>query len=256
VDYDIWDPSCDPYLARNYTARTPSPKAANKAAVQAQMGLEAAPEQPLMAFMSRLVHQKTPDLVLEALPSLIEDGMQFALVAEGDSGYEQRFRELAASYPGRVAVEIGYQESLAHRLIAGADILMHPSRFEPCGLVPIYAMRYGTIPVVRKSGGMADSVTDATPEAIQMGIGTGFSFAAPSVQSLADSVRRAHSLYRQPLAWRKIQRCAMRQDFGWARSADAYVTIYRSLLRAPAAMEVVQDAVGMVWEETPARLSA
>jgi starch synthase len=234
ADYGIWDPSCDPYLACNYTARSPGAKAANKDAIQVQLGLDVAPDRPLLAFMSRLVHQKTPDLVLEALPALIEDGMQFALVAQGDSGYEERFRELAANYPGRVAVEIGYNELLAHRLLAGADMLLHPSRFEPCGLVPIYAMRYGTIPVACKRGGMADSVTNASPEAMQQGTATGIFLTTLSVQGLVEGVRRGHSLYRQPIAWRKIQTCAMRQDFGWHQSSDSYHDLYRSLLGLPA----------------------
>jgi starch synthase len=249
VDYNIWDPSIDPYLARNYTARSPAPKAANKRAIQIELGLEVATGTPLLAFMSRLVHQKTPDIVLEALPGLIEDGMQFALVAEGVNGYEEGFRKLAENYPGRVSVQIGYEEPLAHRLLAAADILLHPSRFEPCGLVPIYAMRYGTIPVVRRSGGMADSVTDATPEAIQQGTATGLSFESPTVPDLIDSVRRAHSLYRQPIAWRKVQMSAMRQDFSWRRSAETYANLYRSLVPLPATKEVEQA-------EVRARLSA
>jgi starch synthase len=189
---------------------------------------------PLMAFMSRLVHQKMPDVVLDVLPDLLEEGMQFVLVAEGENGYQTRFRELAARYPGRVAVEIGYQEALGHRLLSGADFLLHPSRFEPCGLVPIYAMRYGTIPVVRKSGGLADSVTDASPEAIRQGTATGFSFQDTSMADLAACVRRALSLYRQPILWRRIQAAAMRQDFSWKRSAQAYADLYRGLTGAPA----------------------
>ena len=243
VDYNIWDPSIDPYLAHNYTARSPASKSVNKRAIQAELGLEVAADKPLLAFMSRLVHQKTPDIVLEALPALIEDGMQFALVAEGENGYQEGFRQLAANYPGRVAVQIGYEEPLAHRLLAGADILLHPSRFEPCGLVPIYAMRYGTIPLVRNSGGMSDSVTDATPEAIQQGTATGLSFVNPTVPGLIDSVRRALSLYRQPIAWRKMQTSAMRQDFSWYRSAEAYANLYRSLVPLPNAKELPQSEV-------------
>lgn len=249
VDYDIWDPSIDPYLTRNYTARSPAAKAVNKHAIQVELGLDVAADSPLLAFMSRLVHQKTPDIVLEALPALIEDGMQFALVAEGENGYQESFRELAENYPGRVAVQIGYEEPLAHRLLAGADILLHPSRFEPCGLVPIYAMRYGTIPLVRRSGGMADSVTDATPETIQQGTASGFSFENPRVPDLIDNVRRAHVLYRQQIVWRKLQMSAMRQDFSWTRSAEIYANLYRSLVPMPAAKEVAQA-------EMQARLSA
>jgi starch synthase len=250
VDYDIWDPSIDPHLARNYTARSPAPKSVNKRAIQIELGLEVAADKPLLAFMSRLVHQKTPDIVLEALPALLEDGMQFALVGEGENGYQDAFRQLAADYPGRVAVQIGYEERLAHRLLAGADMLLHPSRFEPCGLVPIYALRYGTIPLVRRSGGMSDSVMDATADAIQQGTATGFSFQNPSVPGVIDGVRRAHSVYRQPIAWRKMQTSAMRQDFSWHRSAGAYASLYRSLVRLrPGAREVPQS-------EAPTRLIA
>jgi starch synthase len=234
VDYRVWDPSTDPYLACNYSARSFAAKADCKRAIQKELNLQVAADVPLMAFMSRLVHQKMPDVVLDALPALLEDGMQFVLVGEGDNGYEDRFRELAARYPGRVAVEIGYEEPLGHRLLGGADMLLHPARFEPCGLVPIYAMRYGAIPVVRRSGGMADSVTDATPEAIRQGTATGLSFDAPTAEGLTDCVRRALSLYRQPISWRRMQAAAMRQDFSWQRSADAYADLYQSLVGAAA----------------------
>ena len=229
VDYRIWDPSTDPHIACNYSARAFAAKAECKRAIQAELGLEIDPETPLIAFMSRLVHQKMPDVVLETLPALIEDGMQFVLVAEGDNGYQTEFRELAIRYPGRVAVKIGYREALGHRVFAGADMLLHPSRFEPCGLVPIYAMRYGTIPLVRRSGGMADTVVDASPEALRQGTATGFSFENPAAEALTACIRRAISLYRQPISWRRIQAAAMRQDFSWQRSAEAYAGLYRSL---------------------------
>jgi starch synthase len=234
VDYRIWDPSIDPYLACNYSARSVAAKADCKRAIQMELGLALDADMPLMAFMSRLVHQKMPDVVLDVLPDLIEEGMQFVLVAEGENGYQTRFRELAARYPGSVAVSIGYREDLGHRLLSGADLLLHPSRFEPCGLVPIYAMRYGTIPLVRKSGGLADSVTDASPGAIRQGTATGLAFQDPSMADLASCIRRALSLYRQPILWRRIQAAAMRQDFSWNRSAEAYANLYRSLTGAPA----------------------
>ena len=234
VDYRIWDPSTDPYLACNYSVRTVAAKSDCKRAIQMELGLKFDADMPLMAFMSRLVHQKMPDVVLDVLPELLEEGMQFVLVAEGENGYETRFRELAARYPGSVAVQIGYREDLGHRLLSGADFLLHPSRFEPCGLVPIYAMRYGTIPLVRKSGGLADSVTDASPEAIRQGTATGLAFQDPSMTDLAACIRRALSLYRQPILWRRIQAAAMRQDFSWKRSAEAYADLYRSLTGAPA----------------------
>jgi starch synthase len=249
VDYEIWDPSCDPYLARNYTARSPAGKSANKQAIQAELGLEMAADKPLLAYMSRLDYQKAPDLVTGALPRLIEEGMQFVLLAEGKHAYQEQFHKIAANYPGSVAIEIGYHERLPHRLLAGADILLHPSRFEPCGLVPIYAMRYGTIPLIRKTGGMADTVVDATAKAIQQHRATGLSFDEVSPRALIECAQRAHALYRQPVAWRKIQQNAMRQDFSWRRAANAYLDVYRALLPAFASDPPCEKPV-------PARLSA
>ena len=233
VDYQIWDPATDHYLPYNYSARSIAPKADCKRSIQSTLGLEPRPGTPLLAFLSRLVHQKMPDVVLDVLPAFIEQGAQFVSVAEGDNGYQAAFRELAARYPGRVSIQ-GYGEYLAHRVLAGADMVLHPSRFEPCGLVPIYGMRYGTIPLVRNSGGMADTVIDATPEAIRQGTATGFSFEEPSASALADCIGRALGLYRQPIAWRRLQASGMRQDFSWRRSAKAYADLYHSLTGAPA----------------------
>jgi len=242
ADYRIWDPSTDPHLVCNYSSRSFAAKADCKRAIQAELGLNPRANVPLVAFMSRLVHQKMPDVVLETLPDLIEDGMQFVLVAEGDAGYQAKFRELAVRYPGQVAVRIGYEEALGHRVLSGADMLLHPSRFEPCGLVPIYAMRYGTIPLVRRSGGMADTVTDATPETTREGTATGFSFENPTADELTVCIRRAVSLYGQPIAWRRLQSAAMRQDFSWQRSAAAYGDLYRSLT-GTAALELPEPVI-------------
>jgi starch synthase len=230
ADYGLWDPAIDRHICANYTARSTAPKQACKRAIQSELGLTVDAEAPLLAFMSRLVHQKMPDVLLEALPTLLEEGMQFALVAEGDSRYKQGFRELAARYPGRVAVHLGYDEPTARRLVAGADMLLHPSRFEPCGLLPIYAMRYGTIPIVRKSGGMADTVTDTTRETLKSEKATGFSFEPIIASELIACARRAIILYKQPIPWRKLQANAMRQDFSWRNSAKRYAALYASLV--------------------------
>ena len=238
ADYGVWDPGSDIHLGLTYTSRRISPKRRCKTDVQTEMGLEASADTPLIALMSRLAHQKMPDVVLDALPALLTEGIQFALVADGDAGYANRFRELAAHYPGQVSVRIGYEEALAHRLLAGADMLLHPSRYEPCGLTPIYAMRYGTLPIVRRCGGLADSVVDADLECIKSGTATGFSFNDATVDALIECVQRAISLHRQPIAWRKIRSCAMRQDFGWGRSAQAYAELYRSLVAEPTETEV------------------
>ena len=229
ADYGVWDPGADPYITQNYTTQSLNLKAACKRAIQEELGLKVSSEAPLLAFMSRLVHQKTPDLVLQALPSLISDGMQFALVGAGDNQYERAFRELAARHPNQAAVQIGYQEPLAHRLIAGADMLLHPSRFEPCGLVPIYALRYGTLPIVRKSGGMADTVLEAKGEALKTGTATGFCFEPPTAGELITCTRRAAAMRNQTITWRRLQNNAMRQDFSWQNSAESYATLYGRL---------------------------
>jgi len=229
ADYGLWDPAVDPHICRNYSVRSLVLKKQCKRAIQGELALSPESDAPLLAFMSRLVHQKMPDVLLEALPSLLRSGMQFVLVAEGDSAYQDRFSQLAADFPGQTAVRAGYDEQRGHRVMAGADVLLHPSRFEPCGLVPIYALRYGTIPVVRNTGGMADTVVDATPDALRSGIATGFSFAGVSSDDLAACVNRAADLYRQPIRWRKLQQSAMRQEFGWREPAERYVALYRSL---------------------------
>jgi starch synthase len=240
ADYGLWDPGIDPHLPRNYTVRSLGSKKACKRAVQAELGLECEPDAPLFAYMSRLAHQKMPDVVLESLPQLLDDGVQFALVAEGDDTYQDAFCQLAEHYPGRAAVHIGYDEGKAHRLLAGADILVHPSRFEPCGLVPMYAMRYGTLPIVRNSGGLADSVVDASPEHGTRPPGTGFVFENSNSTELLACVRRALDCYRQPIWWHKLQVNAMKQDFSWERAARSYADLYHSLtgIRLPIQTDV------------------
>ena len=240
ADYGLWDPGIDPHLPRNYTVRSLGSKKACKRAVQTELGLECESDTPLFAYMSRLAHQKMPDVVLESLPRLLDDGVQFALVAEGDGTYQDAFCNLAERYPGRAAVHIGYDEGKAHRLLAGADMLIHPSRFEPCGLVPMYAMRYGTLPIVRNSGGLADSVVDASPEHGTHPPGTGFVFENSNSAELLACVRRALDCYRQPIWWHRLQVNAMRQDFSWERAARSYVDLYHSLteIRLPVQTDV------------------
>lgn len=178
--------------------------------------------------------------------------MQFALVAEGETAYGKAFAELVERYRGRVGTRFGYGEAVAHRLLAGADMLAHPARFEPCGLVPIYALRYGTLPIVRNSGGMADSVVNATPDTIQQGTATGFSFDRPTTDEFEACVRRALGFYRQPIVWRRMQATAMAQDFGWQRSAAEYAQLYHSVAGIPTVIEGEED----VTEPTRVRIPA
>jgi len=181
VDYGIWDPATDPHLAGNFTVRNIAGKRTCKRALQSELGLEADAEAALVVFLSRITEQKMADVVADALPGIVESGAQCALLGDGDRALEERFGHAARRHPGRIAVRIGYHEPLAHRLVAGGDILLHPARFEPCGLTQLYAMRYGTLPVVRSTGGLCDTVVDATGRSIRHATATGFAFEARMV---------------------------------------------------------------------------
>ena len=194
----------------------------------------------LIHTLSRITEQKMADVVLEALPPIVARGVQFALLGRGEAELERRFLDVASSWPGQVAIRIGYEKPLAHRLQAGGDILLHPSRFEPCGLSQLYALRYGTLPVVRKVGGPADTVTDAEGEALRIDAATGFLFDGPTARAMLSVLDRALALYRQPIAWRKLQHQAMRKDFGWDASASHYLALYRRLAREGAAADAVE----------------
>ena len=230
IDNELWNPAADLALPAPYDARHLAGKRAAKATLRHQLGLDPAAEAPLVVAVNRLTQQKMADVVLEALPALLDQGVQVALHGEGDPGLEAAFRAAAIGRESRLAVRIGYQEALAHRLNAAADLALTPSRFEPCGLTTMYAMRYGALPVTRPVGGLADTVTDidtAHPEATA---GTGFTFDDPTAAALAGCVRRAGNLFRDPVAWRRAQRAAMGRDFGWEVSARRYLALYGDLV--------------------------
>ncbi|MBI4183724.1 MAG: glycogen synthase GlgA [Proteobacteria bacterium] len=225
VDYRIWDPAKDRLIARRYGPRRLALKAENKRALQREMGLAPEPATPLVGLVSRLTEQKGVDLMLAALPRLLGLGCQLATLGSGEARFETELAAAAAAHPGRVAVHTAYDEALAHRIQAGADICLVPSRFEPCGLVQMYALRYGTVPVVHRTGGLADTVVEVG----ENGKGTGFLFETPTVEALVGAVARALACYRQARRWPSIQRRGMRQDFGWGRTAHKYMEIYRQL---------------------------
>ncbi|HXP95256.1 MAG TPA: glycogen synthase GlgA [Telmatospirillum sp.] len=230
ADYAIWDPSNDRELHQTYGIDDRgSGKAANKAALQRELGLPQIPDAPLLVVISRLSDQKGMDLLLSAMPAVIAQGGQLALLGSGQRGVEDAFLALTEACPTHVAMHIGYSEALAHRLQAGGDIVLMPSRFEPCGLTQLYAMRYGTLPVVHRTGGLADTVVDATYDAMLAGTATGFVFEQPTASAFQWSIERAIGLYRNPDQWARLQATAMRQDFGWDRSAAEYLELYRSL---------------------------
>jgi len=230
VDGKVWDPASDAGLAARYSASQPQGKAQCKAALQTELGLTLDPKAPIFGLVSRLTSQKGLDLLLGALPGMLRRGAQLALQGTGDPALEAAFVAAAQSHVGSVAVRIGYDEAFAHRLVAGADALVVPSRFEPCGLTQLYALRYGTLPVVRRVGGLADSVVDATPEALRDDRATGFVFDAASGDALGGAIGRAIAAYRAPAQWRQMMHCSMRQDFSWDAAAARYLALYREML--------------------------
>jgi starch synthase len=219
VDYRVWHPARSPHLPARFDLGHPAGKEACRAALRAEMGLGAGPE-PLFGVVSRLTGQKGLDLLLAAVDSL--GTAQLAILGTGDPLLEKGFRAAARRHAGRVAFHAGYDEPLSHRLIAGADALVVPSRFEPCGLTQLYAMAHGTLPVASRTGGLADTIIDGE---------TGFLFEGPTAPNLIAALQRARDLFSQePRTWTHMRRQAMAQDFGWDRSAREYLALYRGLL--------------------------
>ena len=231
IDTRIWNPAADVHLAAAYSKGRIQPgKRRNKQALLERFlphPDDTALQAPLLGLVGRLVEQKGIDWVLAALPRLLaETDARFVLLGSGQAGYEQKFLRLAKKYPQRLFVEIGYDEPLAHLIEAGADLFLMPSRFEPCGLNQMYSLRYGTPPVVFKTGGLADTVVDADAATLADGSATGFVFDTPDVAAFMDAIRRGLDLYRQPEAWRRLQQTGMRQSFDWSESADRYLALY------------------------------
>jgi starch synthase len=231
VDPAVWNPQTDAVLPAHFSARSLAGKKKCKQALQHEMGLASSAEVPLFALVSRLTHQKGVDLLLEALPALLESGgVQFAILGSGDADLESALAAAAAARPAQIGLRLGYDEALAHRLIAGADAVLVPSRFEPCGLTQLYGLRYGTLPVVRRTGGLADTVVDAGSDERPVERGTGFSFDAATGAALEATLLRAARCYRDSDRWRALMRRAMACDFSWHEAARAYQSLYRRLL--------------------------
>jgi starch synthase len=230
VDPRVWDPRHDALLPRVYGAEdAPAGKRAVKAVLRSRLGLEQHEDAPLFGAVSRLTPQKGLDLLLPCLPEVVGGGSQIAILGSGDSDLEQGFAAAAASRRGQVAVEIAYDEALSHLIIGGSDVILVPSRFEPCGLTQLYALRYGTLPLVRRVGGLADTVVDATSVSLAEDSATGFAFDDVNPQALMLTIGRAIALFREPKMWRRMMRRAMTQDFSWESAARQYVALYREL---------------------------
>jgi starch synthase len=228
IDPELWNPATDPAIAARYDAERMAGKPACREALLQELGLDLDPGSLLLTVISRLTAQKGLDLVLAALPELVHSGVQFAVQGTGDPALEAAFRMAQQAHPGRVHVHIGYDEARAHRLIAGADVIAVPSRFEPCGLTQLYGLRYGTLPLVRRVGGLADTVVDASPGALAAGTATGFSFDAATAAAFDHCVRRAIALRRDTQGWLRLTAQAMMQTFSWAGPARDYLDLYEA----------------------------
>ncbi|WP_442943605.1 glycogen synthase GlgA [Nitrospirillum sp. BR 11752] len=231
VDTAIWDPANDPFLPAPFSAKQLKGRAAAKAALQERFGLATDPNALLFGVVSRLSWQKGLDLLLEAIPTLIAAGGQLVLLGAGEPALERGYRNAAAAHPGRIGCVIGYDEPLAHLIQGGAEALIVPSRFEPCGLTQLYALRYGAIPVVSSVGGLADTVIDANEMAVAAGVGTGVRFQPTSTLALEGAIQRAAGLYADPAVWKRLRRNAMATDVSWTNPARRYAALYRDLLR-------------------------
>jgi starch synthase len=238
IDTAHWNPEADPELPARFGMRTLGARAKNKRALEAEFALEP-DDGPLFVVVSRLTWQKGMDLLLEVLDHLVDSGARLALLGSGDAALEAGFHAAAERHRGRIAVRTGYDEALAHRMQGGGDAILVPSRFEPCGLTQLYGLAYGCVPVVARTGGLADTVIDANVAALQAGVATGVQFDGVSANALAAAVSRTITLYRRPETWRRLQRNGMKCDFSWRRSGRAYAELYAELATGRAAPDAV-----------------
>ncbi len=226
IDYTVWDPATDPLIPANYCAEDFSGKAICKARLQERCGLPVRPDVPLLGMISRLDIQKGLDLLGEILDELAELDLQFVLLGTGKQEFQELFTEIGKRHPEKLSINIMFDNELAHQIEAGCDMYLMPSRYEPCGLNQLYSLKYGTVPIVRKTGGLADTIVNATPTALAKGTANGLSFASYSAKALYNTVRRALRLFSDPRAWRRLMLTGMRQEWSWERSAAEYVRLY------------------------------
>ncbi|MBI2969846.1 MAG: glycogen synthase GlgA [Gammaproteobacteria bacterium] len=232
VDYGVWDPRTDPHIASPYWINRLAGKRTNKSALQGALGLKQEDDAIVVAHIARLTYQKGIDLILAALPELLHvPELELVVLGAGDAALEQALLRAASASPGRVAAHLGYDETLAHRIQAGADVMLMPSRFEPCGLTHLYSLRYGTVPVARATGGLVDTVVDTSDSTLDAGTATGFLFSAATPRDLLAAMLRAVNLRRSGMRnWQRLMRAGMKQEFSWESSAQKYAALYMELL--------------------------
>jgi starch synthase len=234
IDDRAWNPATDRHLAATYDVETVAVgKPACKRTLQQLYGLPVEPRTPVLAMISRLAEQKGVDLVCQVAPALLQQSVQLIVLGEGQAEYHAMLTALQGRFPKQVGLTLGHNEPLAHRIEAGADIFLMPSRYEPCGLSQLYSLKYGTVPVVRATGGLCDTVADATPQRLADGTATGFAFVAQTPTALLATVERALEVYRHhPENWLRLLQTGMRQDWSWQRSAAEYEKLYERLSAA------------------------
>ena len=230
IDADTWNPATDAYIEQRYDARSLDAKAVNKRALQQALGLEERGDLPLLGFVGRLTQQKGLELMLPVLEQVLEVPAQLVFLGTGEAAYEQGLQNLSQAHPGAMTVVLAYNESIAHRIEAGADIFLMPSLFEPCGLNQLYSLRYGTLPLVRAVGGLADTVVDVDAATVAAGTATGFVFHQPTPGEFLAAVHRACRQWQDRDGWRELQVTGMAQDFSWLPSAERYLELYQEAL--------------------------
>jgi starch synthase len=226
IDYNIWNPETDELIAKRYDHRSFEGKADSKREIQNRFGLEAKDNTPMIGMITRLVDQKGIDLIKEIADDILKLDVQLVLLAAGEKKYEDFFSTLHKKHHSKVALHLGYDEELAHLIEAGSDMFLMPSRYEPCGLNQLYSLKYGTVPIVRATGGLDDTIRD-----VEGGNGTGFKFEKYDAKELLKTIQRALKMYHDQPAWKKIVRTGMQQDFSWESSAKKYATLYRNLVK-------------------------
>ena len=230
IETDEWNPEADPHLVKNYSATTLAGKKLVKAALQEKLGLHIDASAPLLGVVSRLTHQKGLDMLVPILQELVDAGCQLALLGSGESALENAFRTLAVSNPTKVNVTIGYNEPLSHQIMAGCDMFIMPSRFEPCGLNQLYGLAYGTPPIVNATGGLADSVVDTNIITFKNKTANGFVMSEASPTSLLSCIKQALNVFNNDAsAWKQIQKNGMTQNLSWDKSALEYLAVYQTL---------------------------
>lgn len=229
IDNAVWNPARDRHLPAQFGPDAMAGKAICKGVLQQEFGLAEDPAQPLLAMVSRLTHQKGVDLLLAAAPRFLAQGVQLVVQGSGDAALVAALQELAARFPGRMGLHVGYDEPRAHRIFAGADVALVPSRFEPCGLTQLYGLRYGAVPLVRRVGGLADTVVDAGVPEAAVAKGTGIGFGDSTPDALSHALEKLLEWWRQPAAWRALRARGMAADFSWQGPARAYASLYARL---------------------------